>query len=123
MKKSILLSILGLSSLALVGCNKDITEEAGVKIDKEAMVTVNFYTDFTHCDTKDIIFTIKVQNYNLIPEHPADLTESPFVEFPVFKGWSKKTIINSDADLWNFSTDKVMTAFSTLSLYGIWVEA
>lgn len=90
-------------------------------IDPTLKVTCNFYIDFNHYNHKTRYYTVVVQNGELITVPPETPTEPPYEEFPVFKGWSTKEIIEDDADIWDFSTDKVESYYSTLSFYGIWV--
>ena len=84
-------------------------------------VTVYFFHDYNHANTKDALLTVQSKNGELIGEHPADLTESYYEEFPVFKGWSQKEIIDSEDDLWDFEHDIVQSYTSVLRIYGIWV--
>ena len=131
MKKLLLLSILSLG--LLVGCTNtnnpsnnqsDSDDTSNVSSSEpiiEKKVTVNFYLDYNHVSNDQIIFTTQIDNGGLITEKPANPTEAPYPEFPVFKGWSKREIIDDVNDLWNFETDIVVANSGVFSLYGIWV--
>ena len=137
MKKQ-LLSLLSLS-LILAGCtgwdnlpnnssnssnnsSSSQTSSSSSSTIVERKVTVKFYLDFTLVAAGDVYYTVEVDNGGLIPAKPDDPTESPFPgEYPVFKGWSRKEIINDDADLWNFATDKVVANKGEFAIFGIWV--
>lgn len=84
-------------------------------------VTVNFYVDYNQIDANNIYFTCEVENGGLITTIPDNPTESYFPDFPVFKGWSDKEIIDDLKELWDFSKDIVVSNKGTFSLYGIWV--
>ena len=84
-------------------------------------VTVYFFHDYNHSTTKEALLIVQSKNGELIAEHPADLTESYYEEFPVFKGWSQKELIDSEDDLWDFEHDVVQSYTSVLRIYGIWV--
>lgn len=87
----------------------------------EKKVTVNFYLDFNQLEAKEIYYTTEVDNGGLITSLPPTPTVSNYPEFPVFKGWSKKEIIDDINDLWDFSKDTVVANSGTLNLFGIWV--
>lgn len=87
----------------------------------EKKVKVNFYLDYNHVSDDQIIFTTTVDNGGLIAEKPNNPTEAPYPEFPVFKGWSKKEIIDDISQLWNFENDVVIANSGVFSLFGIWV--
>ncbi len=130
MNKLLLLSVLSLG--LLMGCTgnnnpsqggsgSDDTSSSSSESIIEKKVTVNFYLDYNHVSKDQIIFTVEVDNGGLISEKPANPTEAPYPEFPVFKGWSKKEIIDDINDLWNFESDIVIANSGVFSLYGIWV--
>ena len=109
------------SSPAESGGNESEEEEESQTIIDGMPVTVYFFHDYNHANAKDALLTVQSKNGELISEHPNDLTESYYEEFPVFKGWSKKEIIDSEDDLWDFEHDVVQSYTSTLRIYGIWV--
>ena len=130
MNKLLLLSVLSLG--LLMGCTgnnnpsqggsgSDDTSSSSSESIIEKKVTVNFYLDYNHVSKDQIVFTTQVDNGGLISEKPANPTEAPYPEFPVFKGWSKKEIIDDINDLWNFESDIVIANSGVFSLYGIWV--
>ena len=130
MNKLLLLSVLSLG--LLMGCTgnnnpsqggsgSDDTSSSSSESIIEKKVTVNFYLDYNHVSKDQIIFTVEVDNGGLISEKPTNPTEAPYPEFPVFKGWSKKEIIDDINDLWNFESDIVIANSGVFSLYGIWV--
>ena len=130
MNKLLLLSVLSLG--LLMGCagnnnpsqggsGSDDTSSSSSESIIEKKVTVNFYLDYNHVSKDQIIFTVEVDNGGLINEKPTNPTEAPYPEFPVFKGWSKKEIIDDINDLWNFESDIVIANSGVFSLYGIWV--
>ena len=87
----------------------------------EKKVTVEFYADYNQVLAGNVYFTTQVDNGSLITEKPANPTESNYPEFPVFKGWSNKEIIDNLDELWNFELDIVVCNSGTFKLYGIWV--
>ena len=118
MKKLALLFLL--SSLSIAGCSCNSNGEE-IIIDPDLIVTVNYYVDYNDLMAKEVYHTETVKNGSKLTR-PTDPTEGHFEEFPVFKGWSKKEIIDNDSDLWNFSKDKVAVEVgSTFNLFGIWV--
>lgn len=130
MNKLVLLSVLSLG--LLVGCtnnNNPSNNQSGSDGPSssssepiiEKKVKVNFYLDYNHVSDDQIIFTTQIDNGGLITEKPSDPTEAPYPEFPVFKGWSKREIIDDISELWNFETDIVVANSGVFSLYGIWV--
>ena len=129
MNKLVLLSFLSLG--LLVGCtnntpsNNQSGSDSPSSISSEPIiekkVKVNFYLDYNHVSDDQIIFTTQIDNGGLITEKPSDPTEAPYPEFPVFKGWSKREIIEDISELWNFETDVVVANSGVFSLYGIWV--
>lgn len=127
--KKVILTLLVLSSFALFGCKENGGSSSGNPIEPssssepiiEKKVTVNFYLDFSQVDAKNVYYTCEIDNGSLISEIPANPTEAPFPEFPVFKGWSKKEVIDEINDLWDFSSDIVIANSGTFNLFGIWV--
>lgn len=123
MKKSTLVLALLAPMMLLSGCKK----KGGGQVDPpkppipEITVTCNFYLDYNSQSPKTKYYTTTVQNGELIANPPANPTEAPFEEFPVFKGWSTSEIIDDDSKIWNFATDKVESQYSTLNFFGIWV--
>ncbi len=130
MNKLVLLSVLSLG--LLMGCtnnNNPSNNQSGSDSPSssssepiiEKKVKVNFYLDYNHVSDDQIIFTTQIDNGGLITEKPNNPTEAPYPEFPVFKGWSKREIIDDISELWNFETDIVVANSGVFSLYGIWV--
>ena len=90
-------------------------------INPDVVITVNFYLDFNQVEAKEIYYTTQVNNGSKLQE-PTKPTTPLYPDFPVFKGWSQKEIIDDVKDLWNFETDTVKVVHGTsLNLYGIWV--
>ena len=87
----------------------------------EKKVTVNFYLDFNQLEAKNVYYSTEADNGGLISQGPPTPTASNYPEFPVFKGWSQKEIIDDVNDLWDFSKDVVVANSGTLNLFGIWV--
>ena len=131
--KRVLFSLLVLSSIALTGCieqggssssgqsSQDSSQSSSSTSIVERKVTVNFYLDYNQVLAGNVYFTTQVDNGSLITEKPANPTESNYPEFPVFKGWSNKEIIDNLDELWNFDVDIVIGNTGTFNLYGIWV--
>ena len=125
MKKALL--ILPLVTLfALTGCRRhhhdsytEITGTDTVDI-KQDEVRVDFYLDYNQVDAKNIYVSYVIKKGTHVKE-PKKPTTPPMPEFPVFKGWSKKEIIDNYQDLWNFDRDVVDTLGNVFNLYGIWV--
>ena len=131
MKKLSLLFLF--ASLSLIGCTNKKSEPSDkgddkggdggdvTPIDPTLDITVNYYLDYNQVATKNIYISSTVKNGSKL-ERPANPKTAPFPEFPVFKGWSKKEIVDDTKDLWNFDTDIVsVTTGTTLNLFGIWV--
>ena len=117
MKKLFLtLFLLASSGICLAGCNRS----GGGGDGDEDLITVKFYLDYNQVAAGEIYDTQYVKNGSKVKE-PTKPTESPFPEFPVFLGWSKKEVIDDKKDLWNFSKDKVKTDIDEFPIYGIWV--
>lgn len=96
----------------------------------DGKITVSFYIDFNYANANkewnisggnslETYDVQRVENGSKVTK-PADPTTAPFPEFPVFLGWSKKEVIDSKSDLWNFDTDTINTETKTFSLYGCW---
>ena len=131
--KRVLFSLLVLSSIALTGCiepsgtsdsnqsSQTTSQTSSSTSIVERKVTVNFYLDYNQVLAGNVYFTTQVDNGSLITEKPANPTESNYPEFPVFKGWSNKEIIDNLDDLWNFDVDIVIGNSGTFNLFGIWV--
>ena len=83
-------------------------------------VRLNLYLDYNQVDAENIYYSIIVEKGSLLVE-PKKPDTPPMPEFPVFKGWSKKEIIDDYKDLWNFKKDRVQTDAKIYRLYGIWV--
>ena len=77
---------------------------------------VTFYIDYSHSDEKN---TYLKETYELNSKiaRPAD-PECPDPAYPTFDGWSTRTQIRDEADLWDFDT--VVTSNKDIVLYGIW---
>ena len=132
--KRLLVLFAALSLIMASGCsckkknssNSDsgsISESTSVSesINPDVMITVNFYLDFNQVEAKEIYYTTQVNNGSKLQE-PTKPTTYLYPDFPVFKGWSQKEIIDDVKDLWNFDTDTVrVTRGTSLNLYGIWV--
>lgn len=119
MKKFLLL--FALSSLMMVGCHNNNNDNYG----KEGDITVKFYLDFNALATNEIYEEVLIYNNSKLKEPKRPTAEdAPLPEFPVFKGWSTKEIIDDDSDLWNFATDKVNVDSGTTEfrLYGFWAS-
>ena len=119
MKKFLLL--FALSSLMMVGCNNNKNENYG----KEGDISVKFYLDFNALATNEIYEEVLVFNNSKLKEPKRPTAEqAPLPEFPVFKGWSTKEVIDDDKDLWNFTTDTVNVDSGTTEfrLYGFWAS-
>ena len=93
----------------------------GDKIDPTVKITVNYYLDYNQLAAKVIYYTEEVQNGSKLTK-PGDPSKGNFPEFPVFKGWSTKEVIDNVSDLWDFDKDVVsVTSGKTFNLFGIWV--
>ena len=128
MKKKLLLVIPAMLCL-LAGCgkggnggNNGDPSDTPEQIDTSFDVIVNFYLDYNNTHYKLKYYSTSVKNGSLITDIPSTPT-APSEDFPVFKGWSEKEITDDyEADIWNFSTSKVIKDKNspTLTLYGIW---
>ncbi len=87
---------------------------------EETKITVKFYVDYTRTSEKDIYYTYETTNGSLLTP-PNENPEPIYPEFPVFKGWSHKEIIDDLEDIWDFSTDKIETTSKTFNMFGIWM--
>ena len=130
--KRLLVFLAALSIVMVSGCKKNkqptsdsepisestSSEETSIP---DVMITVKFYLDYNQVEAKEVYHTVEVKNGSKL-EEPTRPTPPLFPEFPVFKGWSQKEIIDDVKDLWNFDTDVVKVTLGTsLNLYGIWV--
>ena len=114
------LMLVALSSLMMVGCHND-NKDFGKKGD----ITVKFYLDFNALAMDEVYEEYLVYNNSKLKEPTKPTAEqAPLPEFPVFKGWSTKEIIDDDSDLWNFTTDKVNVdnGVTEFRLYGFWAS-
>lgn len=118
MKKLFIPFLFALSfSLGACGVNPDPSP-----IDPTQEITVNYYLDYNQIVSKNIYLSVTVKNGSKLTK-PADPTTPIFPEFPVFKGWSSKEIIDDAKDLWDFSKNTVrVTDGTTFNLFGIWVS-
>ncbi len=124
MKKNIAF-ILFSSLFLLVSCggdnsssddsNNDSSSSSGSVVDNNP-IKVNFYTNYSL--TKTPYLKVSYPLGSKI-EKPAD-PEATDPAYPDFVGWSIKTQINSESDLYDFDT--VINEASTISLYGIWTK-
>ena len=121
MKKYQIIPIMLLLSSFLFSCSCHNNSEPN-PIDPDLIVIVRFYIDYNHQNTtEDIYYSCQVQNGFLITAKPADPPQSYYPEFPNFKGWSEKEIIDNYNDLWNFDSDVMASTMQVLRMYGIWM--
>ena len=125
MKKKILLTLSTalISVLALTACVKKNNDGGDDGDDDEPTCLVKFYTSYNAYDEDQKLtpyHQVEVKRGKKITDVPADPV-SEYPEFPVFKGWSEKEIIDNLDDLWDFDSDVVNTTKSTFNLFGIWV--
>lgn len=140
MMKKIFLGLLIASSLLIAGCNSsksgttptpdgdntDVNPDTPVTPTDpdDGKITIKFYLDYNQIMVDNCYATYKVDNNSKLtePTRPTS-ADAPLPEFPVFKGWSKKQIVDNDADIWNFETDVVNleSGYKTFRLYGYWV--
>ncbi len=129
MKKLHIISLfLMASTLCFAGCTNnggsggsggDGPGGGGGDVD-DGKIQINFYVDYNQLNIKNVYHTYRVKNGSKLTK-PADPTEAPMPEFPVFLGWSYKEIIDNKNDLWDFSKDTVQTEEPKFNLFGIWV--
>ena len=121
MKKLNFLSLLlAMSFSFLMGSCKNKSDSP--IIEPDLVVTVRFYIDYNHQSTaEDIYYSCQVKNGSLITDKPTDPQNSNYSEFPNFKGWSEKEIIDNYDDLWNFDTDLMNSTMQVFRIYGIWM--
>ena len=86
----------------------------------EGEITVNFYVDFTRVNDDDIYYSYTVENGSLLTP-PKETPKAIYPEFPVFKGWSNKEVIDDLSDIWDFSKDKIQSTSKTFKMFGIWM--
>ena len=125
MKKLSIALLVMTSFLGLVACNRSSGGGSGGGGgngggSEDGKIQINFYVDYNQLNSKNVYHTYRVANGSKLTK-PADPTEAPMPEFPVFLGWSYKEIIDNKADLWDFSKDTVQTIEPSFSLFGIWV--
>ena len=103
----------GMAAMVITGCKGNNKNNQ--------KITVNFYLDYNEITANEVYYTYEIKNGSKLKE-PTKPSEGTFPEFPVFKGWSHKEIIDNDADLWNFSKDEVnLEKGSVFNMFGIWV--
>jgi len=117
MKKILLVSLMAMTAFMAVGCKKSSSDS-----EDDGKIQVNYYLDYNQITAGEIYYSYRVENNSKLQE-PDRPTEGKFPEFPIFKGWSKKEVIDNMDELWNFSTDvmKVKEGIKTFNLFGIWV--
>ena len=84
---------------------------------------VAFYLDYNVADFDNPYYSYKTHQGQLLTPPPNTPTREDATDptYPIFKGWSAHTVIDDDADLWDFSKDYVELGTRTyLYLYGIW---
>ena len=123
----ILSTLLILSSLAGCSCQsknqKTSDSESEVNpIIEGVTVTVTYYISFNDTSRTGRYQVDTVKSGEKLTK-PANPTTAPLEEFPTFKGWSLKQLINDDSDLWDFDKDIVTGQTQSMYLYGIWVAA
>ena len=122
--EKLLLLVLPLTIGGLVACNNSnppvtpSTSES--EPEEEPPLLVNFYTDYNHYDESNPYYSYRWYDTQVLPEVPPT-PEAPTPGYPVFLGWSKKPIIDTKEDLWNFETDFAPLGTYYLALYGIWM--
>lgn len=126
MKK--LFGLLALSALMLVGCGGNKTSSGGGNNSssiEEGDITVNFYLDYNQLAVDEIYASYKVFNNTKLTA-PATPTSdmAPLPEFPVFKGWSTKQIIDDESELWDFDKDvlNLQSGVTSFRLFGFWAS-
>lgn len=104
----------GMAVVSMTGCFKNNKNNQ--------KVTVNFYLDYNEITSKEVYYSCEVKNGSKLKE-PERPTQGTFPEFPVFKGWSHKELIDNEEDLWDFSKDKVQVenGQTTFIMVGFWV--
>ena len=115
MKKLVLtLLVASFATIGVAACKKKSTSNN--------KITVNFYLDYNEIASGEVYYTYEVKNGSKLKEPPTP-TQGTFPEFPTFKGWSHREIIDKDEDLWDFSKDVAKTeeGYSEFNMFGIWV--
>lgn len=125
MKKFLVL--IALTSMMLAGCTNekenDPTKDSNYG--KEGDITVKFYLDYNQLAVDEVYEQYLINNHSKLKAPTTPTAEqAPLPEFPAFKGWSTKQIVDDDADLWNFSTDTVDVDDTVVEfrLYGFWAS-
>lgn len=115
MKKTILLALVS-SAFFLAGCGPEVTSDSGSASNSEPSVNVVFYSDYNNTKTPYKSATYPV---NSKIERPTD-PSAPDPAYPDFVGWSTKTQITDETELWNFDT--VVSEAKDITLYGNWTK-
>ena len=134
MKKLSFLLLAAASMLAISGCTN--TPKGGGNSSEEedsssssiytgpTDLFVAFFVDYNTADFDHPYYSYKTQQGQLLSRPPQEPTSADALDpaYPIFLGWSSHTVIDSDADLWDFNSDVVgLGERSYLYLYGIWV--
>lgn len=120
-KVCILLSLLLIPLISCSGGKKSSTissssgNTSSSSLD-ETKFSVTYYLDYNHVDSANP-YKYEVYDINSKINKPAD-PEVVDPAFPFFVGWSTRTQIASESQLWDFET--VITTSTALTLYGIW---
>ena len=123
--KKLVLPLLVLTTLALGGCKlfPSRSSGGGDSGEDDDRITVKFYLDYNQLAVDNIYYQYKVENHKKLnaPDVPSK-DQAPLPEFPVFKGWSTKQLIDDEKDLWDFSKDvmEVQDGVDQFRLYGFW---
>ena len=126
MKSKLIIGLLASTLILTTGCFKRNKGSGGSgggdTSEDDGKIAVNFYLDYNQITAGVVYESYRVNNKTKLTK-PADPTEAPLPEFPVFKGWSQKEIIDNDKDLWNFDTDimEVKEGYRSFNMFGIWV--
>lgn len=122
-------------ALLVTGCKKNNNSNKGSSEESEEESTtsstyygptdlfVAFYLDYNVADFDHPYYSYKTNQGQLLTPPPTTPTREDATDptYPIFKGWSVHTVIDDDADLWDFSKDYVELGTRTyLYLYGIW---
>ena len=129
MKSKIIIGLLASTLILTTGCFKRNRNSSGGggsgggdTSEYDGKIGVSFYLDYNQITAGVVYETYRIENHKKLTK-PADPTEAPLPEFPVFKGWSQKEIIDNDDDLWDFDKDvmDVPEGYRTFNMFGIWV--